>query len=367
MLPCDGYAYTDSQTVKKIADQFHDKSALYGTVLKKYAQKLFYLSLVLEVVLLGVKAILNRSEISDIISQFILTLLFAGFCFAVINNYQEWTGMIIKGLCNYATEASGADLTLSPIATGYELAKRIIDKVSFWEPMDSLAYIIAGGVIIIVFALMSARILVVLCESYIAMNAAILLLGFGGSSLLKEYAINTMRYALSVAFKLFVMQLIMGVGLSFINDFTIISTEWQDLFIIIACAVVLLVLANTIPETVASIINGSHIGAGVGMRAAVTGAMAAVGGALGAAAGSVAGTSRGVGSVSDAVKIASLEGHGGTGMFGAAAKNLWRGHQAARQSKNAMGTVHERMSSHMKDRRAAAAAEAAARDDETQD
>ena len=58
------------------------------------------------------------------------------------------------------------------------------------------------------FALMTAQIVMIKCEAYIAMNAAVLLLGFGGSSLLKEYAINTMRYALSVAFKLFVMQLV---------------------------------------------------------------------------------------------------------------------------------------------------------------
>ena len=71
------------------------------------------------------------------------------------------------------------------------------------------------------FALMTAQIVLIKCEAYIAMNAAVLLLGFGGSSLLKEYAINTMRYALSVAFKLFVMQLVLGIGMSFISDFNI--------------------------------------------------------------------------------------------------------------------------------------------------
>jgi len=350
------FAEITKDTVTQINDQFKAKSSIYGTVLEKYAKKIFYWCLILEIVLLGAKAALNRAELADIISQFIMTLLFSGFCFAVITHYQEWTGQIINGLSNYANEASGTNLTLSPIYIGFDLMSKIIEEVSWLEPVKSLGFIIVGGVIMICFALIAARILVVKCESYIAMSAAVLLLGFGGTSLLKEYAVNTMRYALSVAFKLFVMQLVMGVGLSFINDFNVVSSKWEDLFMLIGCGVVLLVLVGTIPEIVAGIINGSHVGAGVGMRAAVTGAMAAAGGALGAVVGSVVAPSRTLGTVSDAVKIASLEGHSGTGKLGAALGNLWQGHQAARQSKNAMGSTGQRISSHMKDRKAAAKA-----------
>jgi len=363
-------AYTDTcfaditkDTITQINDQFKAKASIYGTVLEQYAKKLFYWCLILEIVLLGAKVALNRAELADIIAQFIMTLLFAGFCFAVITHYQEWTRQIIEGLSNYANEASGTNLTLSPMDTGLKIARKIVDQVSGWKPIDSLTYIIVGLVVLACFCLMAARILVVKCESYIAMSAAILLLGFGGTSLLKEYAINTMRYALSVAFKLFVMQLVMGVGLSFITDLGMTgSTDFFDLFMLIACAVILLVIMNTIPEIVAGIINGSHVGTGAGMRAAVTGAMAAAGGALGAVAGTVAGGSRGAGTVSDAVKIASLEGHSGTGKLGAALGNLWQGHQAARQSKNAMGSTGQRMSSHMQDRKAAAKAEADSKD-----
>lgn len=211
--------------------------------------------------------------------------------------------------------------------------------------------------------MITARIIIIKCEAYIAMTASIILLGFGGSSFFKEYAINTMRYAFSVAFKLFVMQILMGVGMGFIDQLMIpAAAEYQDLFVVIACVVILLVLVNTIPEVAAGIINGSHIGAGVGMRAAVTGAMAAVGGAVGAAAGTVAAPTRLAGSVSDAAKIASLEGHSGAGAFGATVGNLWKGHSAARQSKNTMGSLNQRMSSHLKDRKATAKAASSVED-----
>lgn len=182
------------------------------------------------------------------------------------------------------------------------------------------------------------------------MNAAIILLGFGGTGLLKDHAINTMKYAFSVAFKLFTMQLVMGVGMSFIKDFKILSTEWQDLFVLIACALILLVIMQTVPETVASIINGSHVGGGVGLGAATGAVMAVAGGAVGAAIGA----HRTAGTVADAVKIASLEGHSGADKYKAAGNNLMESYKSAHHGKNSLGSIGQRASANMKDRLLAA-------------
>jgi len=364
--------YTDNScaavtknTITQINDQFKAKAAIYGTVLEKYAKKIFYWCLMLEVALLGARAVFQQSAIAETIAQFVMTLLFAGFCFAVITHYQEWTGNIITGLGKYATEATGVNLTLSPFYIGLDIVKKITDKISLWSPVDSVGYIVVGLVVLGCFCMLSARILVVKCESYIAMNAAILLLGFGGTSLLKEYAINTMRYALSVAFKLFVMQLVMGVGLSFITNLGTTGVEWEDLFVLIACAFILLVLVNTIPEIIAGIINGSHVGGCGGLRSAVAGAAAAVGSATGfaaGAAGTVTSAGRGLGTVSDAVKIASLEGHSGMGKLGATASNLRGAYGDARDAKNRTGTMGQRTSSAMTDRLAATQANIAAKE-----
>lgn len=167
------------------------------------------------------------------------------------------------------------------------------------------------------------------------MNAAILLLGFGAASFMKEYAINVMRYTISVAFKLLVMQLLLGVGMAFIDEFSVITqVDFQTLFILLACVLILLVLIQTIPETVAGIINGSHVGGGVGLKAAA-------GAALGAMAGTIATTSQGIGgtagaarTVSRAAKIASLQGDGG---IRGTASQLWRSAQDARHDEMGMG------------------------------
>ena len=50
------------------------------------------------------------------------------------------------------------------------------------------------------------------------MCASSILIGLGATSFLREYAVNALRYVFAVAFKLMVMQLVMGVGINFITQ-----------------------------------------------------------------------------------------------------------------------------------------------------
>jgi type IV secretion system protein TrbL len=49
-------------------------------------------------------------------------------------------------------------------------------------------------------------VIVIKCEAMITMTAALIMVGFGASGLFRDFAVNILRYAFAVAFKLFVMQ-----------------------------------------------------------------------------------------------------------------------------------------------------------------
>ena len=344
--------YADSDNVVyNILNKFSTKASSYGSALQIYAEKLFYWCLVLDVALLGIKVSLNRDEIASSVKQFVLMLLFAGFIFSVIKNYSVWSMNLINGLRSLAASLGGPDITLDAFKIGANIVKQILDKTSAWSPVDSLGYLILGCIIMACFALMAAQIVLIKCEAYVAMNASILLLGFGGSSLLKEYAINTMRYALSVAFKLFVLQLVLGIGLSFITEFETTDAQLYDLLILIGASVVLLALVKTIPDVCAGIINGTHTGNGSSLLstgAMVAGASAAVGAAVG---GGIVASARGASSTKAALDMAGYEGKTGWGKTGATARNLWNANSAARRERNAWGSIGQRMNSHLKDGR----------------
>jgi type IV secretion system protein TrbL len=324
LLPDQAHAAADTDFVSRLVAEFYNKTSAWESILKKYALVVFRWLLILEVCFLGIKAALNRVQLGDIIKQFVMLLLMAGFFLAVINHYREWTWNIINGLKTIGLELnSGQYASDSPFVTGMKLVKLILDKLSIWSPGNSIALLIAALVVIVCFALISAQVVFVKCEAMIAMMASLILVGFGGSNFLKDYAVNALRYALSVAFKLFVLQLVLGVGISFITSFDTSTAELQDIFVVIGASVVLLALVKSLPDACSGIINGSHVSSG----SALTSAASAVGGA---ALGAAIGASNTTRNIRDAANVAGMEGKSGLGKAAHMAGSLWSARQDAK-------------------------------------
>ncbi len=169
------------------------------------------------------------------------------------------------------------------------------------------------------------------------MNASMILLGLGGASFFKEYAINVMRYVLSVAFKLFVMQLVMGLGIQFIQDMSLAEAKLEDIIIVIGVSVVLFALVKSLPDAIAGVINGSNVSSGSALSQAgaalAGGAAAAVGGAIGGAAGTW-GASQ---AVKKAAQTAGMSGASGFGKVGEFGKALTGAHMDARFDRRRAG------------------------------
>ena len=325
LLPEQAHA-ADEDFVSRLVHEFYSKTSTWEPILKRYALTVFRWLVILEVCFLGIKAALNRDQLGDILKQFVMLLLMAGFFMAVINYYQEWAWNLINGLGAIGRELTpGGYSSESPFLTGMQLVKLVLDKLSIWSPGNSIALLIAALVIIVCFALISAQVVFIKCEAMIAMAAAIILVGFGGSSFLKDYAVNAIRYVLAVAFKLFVMQLVLGVGIAFIEGFSTSTAELQDIFVVIGASVVLLALVKSLPDVCAGIINGSHVSSG----AALTASAAAVGGA---AIGAMVAGSNTIQNVKDASKLAGMDGASGLGKAAGMAKSLWGARQDAKSS-----------------------------------
>ena len=330
-LPEAALAATDADFVSRLVEAFYQKTSAWEPILKKYALLVFRWLLILEVCYLGIKAALNRDQVGDIFRQFVMLLLMAGFFLAVINYYKEWSWNLIDGLKQVGFELSSPQYASdSPFIAGMKIVKLILAKLSAWSPGNSIALLIAALVVMVCFALISAQVVFIKCEAMVAMMASLILVGFGGSSFLKEYAVNAVRYVLAVAFKLFVMQLVLGVGLAFIQDFDTSTAELQDIFVIIGASIVLLALVKSLPDTCAGIINGSHVSGG----GVLTASAAAVGGAaMGAAAMAISGgrsaavTTQ---NVRDAANIANMEGKSGFGKGMHMARSLWGARQDAK-------------------------------------
>jgi type IV secretion system protein TrbL len=243
---------------------------------------------------------------------------------ALLKYYKEWANNLITGLSNIATSELGAP-ALSPqsvFVTGMGLVTAILGEMSFYRLIDNVGLIICALAVLVSFALIAAQMLLVKCEAYIVMNAGIILLGFGGAEQTRSYATNFIRYSLGVAMKLFVMQLLVGLGTAFIRELPTGDLSMQDIFFIIGVAIVLLALTMSIPDIVSGIINGSHVSTGSAITsAASTVAMGTMAG-MGAMKSTGFNTADGISTTRAAAQMANMDGATGLGKAGHMAKTL---------------------------------------------
>ena len=156
--------------------------------------------------------------------------------------------------------------------------------MSVWSPAASVSLMIAAIVIEICFALIAAWMVVTLVQSYIVISAGVLLMAFGGSRWTKDIAVSTVRYAVSVGAKLFVLQLLVSIGTGLIQSWADSFTDMTDtsLCVLLGCSIVMLAIVKIVPDEFQRVVGGASLSSG----SALVGAAAAVGaGVAGVAAG----------------------------------------------------------------------------------
>ena len=318
----------DGTAVSQIVGKFYGESAKYEQIMLKYAKLIFYWCAVLEVAWLGIKMSLGTSDIRETIKNFCFVLLAAGFFLAVINNYHTWAWNVINGLKSIAGEATNlVDASDRPFTIGLNLAEGLLTKTSFFNPIDSLTYVLAGFLVLFCFALVTMQIILIKCECIVAMCAASILLGLGATSFFRDYAVNMLRYIVSVGFKLMTMHLVLGIGINFLSQLQIEEENWMQIGVTISFCVIFYCLVKTLPDIVAGIIQGSHVSSGQALTSTVT-AMGA--GLMGAGMAMGSGVAN-VGRAALAAKAQGAEGVGG--MVRGTASNLWKATREASHNK----------------------------------
>jgi type IV secretion system protein TrbL len=266
-----------------------------------------------------------------------------------------------RGLAaNANASAAGLSGGISPsniFDIGLRIATDLLEQVTFSEIGESVGRVIISIFILIAFALVAGLLLVALIELYIALNAAVILLAFGGSRWTSDYAIKYLTFVFSIGMKIFVMQLLIGIGQSFILSMnTNYNGNMTQSLILLGVAIVLCMIVKTIPDYLQSIVAGGTPGSSG--NALVAAASAAGGAALGAATGGAAAGIGGAMAVMEAAKLSGSQGSGGVGsLVLGAAKNLGGaalgdiGGKLSGNLSHQHGTMGARMAARMKEER----------------
>ncbi len=329
-----------------VLDMYKTMAGKWEGAIKATAVKLFGTLFLLEIVWVGLQALMRQADIKEFFSELLKLIMYFGFFFALLLYSGEWAGAIIDGLrrvAAIATATNGYAGTMSPgdvLLSGLVITGKLSDSMSIlpWKVLANGGIALAAIVIIVCFSAIAAFMAVVLVESWVIVGASTIFMAFGGSRWTAEYARKTLTYIVSVGAKLMVMQLIVGGGMQLINGWqAAYEADESSTFALIGIVILLAILVLKLPDLIQALISGvsvggSGVGALAGVAATAAAGVAGAGAAVNAASnlakaqagggGAAASLANAVGSAASGLG-SSLggAGGGGAGSVGSAVKD----------------------------------------------
>ncbi|WP_080747212.1 P-type conjugative transfer protein TrbL [Comamonas thiooxydans] len=347
-------SYADTGILDNIATSYKNASTGWATTLLGYANRLFMLLATIELAWsFGVWA-MDKSELQGFTSAIVKKIMWIGLFYALLLNGSTWIPLIVDSFTQAGSAAGGAGAGLSPseiFTTGLDNAATMLQGIKDMSLWDDFATIVIAGLaaiaIVLAFAVIAGQLLIALIESYIAISAGLLFLGFGGSRWTTDFVQKFIGYAVATGVKLFMLFLIVGIGntqaLQWKSMLQTIGQPGAPVFNLILTvfggSIILAVIAVQIPAMAASMLSGSPtMTAGAAAGTAAMGAAGVVGaGAMGAA--STISAAKSVGGAASATSAAfgeaGAQGKSGLGRAVGTLGNL--GTAAARDTSNRMG------------------------------
>lgn len=300
----------------------------WETTVMDAAKSLFWILATIEIGIASVWLALQAASLDSWFAELVRRIMFVGFFAFVLAQGPTFAKAVVDSLFQIGAgggTASPADV----FNAGLAVATKMSEKIQFGLFEDNALAISAAFamvVVVISFSLVAAIFVSVMVEMYIGLLAGMIMLGLGGSSYTKDFAVRYLVYAFSVGMKLMALVMISRIGsevlIGLANE-PDIGDQFQTALAIAGIAVVVFIVAIYVPNIMQGVVQGASVSGGMeairhGAQAAsfATGAGFLAAGAAGAgfAAGQAA---RAAGS---SVAGAALRGFGaGIGSAGKAA------------------------------------------------
>ena len=306
----------------------------WETTVMDAARSLFWILAGIEIGIAAVWLAIQPASLDSWFAELVRRIMFVGLFAFILDRGPTFAKAVVDSLYQIGADGGSAS-PANVFNAGLTVASKMSEKISFGLFEDNALAISAAFamiVVVIAFSLVAAIFVSVMVEMYVGLLAGMIMLGLGGSSYTKDFAVRYLIYAFSVGMKLMALVMISRIGsdvlIGLAND-TSVGDEFQTALAIAGIAVVVFVIAMYVPNIMQGVVQGASVSGGMeairhGGQAASfavgVGFLAAGGAAAGAAAASAA---RAAGSSAAGAALKGMaSGIGATGRAaGSAAKD----------------------------------------------
>ncbi len=329
-LPHVAHAQTAGSTIDAVLGDYQSSSQAWQSTISSWATGLFWLLALVELLWMGIRLVLRGADFGEFVSDLVQFILFVGFFYAILLNGFNWLTDIVQWFRHAGAAVAagpGGSANISPAAVlddAVRIVSTLWNRTNWTTPGYDFEVVMIGIAVLLTLGVVTAYMCEALIESYLVISAGIIFLGFGGSRWTKEFAVKVLNYAISIGAKLFFLQLIVALGMQFINQYTTNPPNDAPGFAeLVGVLVTLLAMVIMIPSMIQSLVNGASFSSGGALMGAVgTAAAATAGGAAAFGAAGALGASKALANLTPGASLGTRLGMGARGAAVGLAREL---------------------------------------------
>jgi type IV secretion system protein TrbL len=257
------------QVLTELENQVSTAAKGWETTIMDAAKSLFWILAGIEIGIAAVWLAIQAASLDSWFAELVRRIMFIGFFAFVLTQGPSFARAVVDSL--FQIGAGGGSASPAEVFdAGIRVASQMSQQAKFGVFQDNalaIAAVLAMGVVVICFSLVAAIFVAVMVEMYVGLLAGMIMLGLGGSSYTKDFAIRYLVYSFGVGMKLMALVMIARIGSQVLLGLAQAATADTDQFIttlaIAGISVVVFIIAMYVPNIIQGVVQGASVSGGM--------------------------------------------------------------------------------------------------------
>lgn len=259
----------DGSLLTNLENEIASASQGWESTVMQAARSLFWILAGIELGIAAVWLALSSASLDTWFAELVRRILFIGLFVFILEQGPSFARAVVDSLFQIGA-GGGSASPANVFNAGLQVASEMSEKARFGLFEDNalaIAAVFAMVIVVISFSLVAAIFVAVMAEMYVGLLAGMIMLGLGGSSFTKDFAVRYLVYAFSVGMKLMALVMIARIGsevlINLANNSSSGSDEFLSTLAIGGISVVVFVIAMYVPTIVQGVVQGVSVTGGM--------------------------------------------------------------------------------------------------------
>ncbi len=258
----------DGALLTELENEVANAAQGWEATIMQAARSLFWILAGIEVGIAAVWLALGAASLDTWFAELVRRIMFIGLFVFILEQGPDFARAMVDSLFQIGA-GGGSASPANVFNAGLQVASQMSEKAQFGLFEDNalaIAAVFAMVIVVISFSLVAAIFVAVMAEMYVGLLAGMIMLGLGGSSFTKDFAVRYLVYAFSVGMKLMALVMIARIGsevLIGLANSPSGADEFLSTLAIGGISVVVFVIAMYVPSIVQGVVQGVSVTGGM--------------------------------------------------------------------------------------------------------